>query len=603
MNAVTNIHPHGENLTYSQIQEVLASAALSDLPKMRIVVLRNVMVESMEPYLRYLAYRMGYRAEVVLGGYDNVVQEALGAKPDLFGAKVDCVLVFAYLETLAPRITQGFAALSREEAMAEESAVREYVRTSLQGIRRQSDAMILWHAFERLVNPSTGIMDGQLNDGQGALIASLNEYLLAQLTQARNAYLVDTNLCVSRVGASNFYDLRYWHIGKSPYSREALRVIAREDFKFIRARVGKGKKCLVLDCDNTIWGGVLGEEGLRGIQLGKSYPGSPYFEFQQEVLNLYHRGILIALCSKNNEEDVWEVFNDHPEILLKKQHIAAAQINWLDKAANLRQIAKDLNVGLDTLVFVDDSEFEANLVRALLPEVEVILLPKGRSVDYRMILASCGLFDGLTLSHEDRTRGVMYAADKKRRALATEVTDLETYYRSLEMVVELRFADDKVAPRVAQQTQKTNQFNLTTRRYSEADIEKFAAAKDSDVICLNLADAFGDLGVIGTCILKYDGARAHIDTFLLSCRALGRGVEDVFLMEALDFLKRKGVSSVIGEFVATAKNQQVESFYPKHGFTALNAQDGAESKKFAIELERHAWRRPGYFREINSCLG
>ena len=590
-----------EKLTYAQIQQALGQAELADLPTMRIVVLRNVMVESIEPYLRFLALRMGYRAEVVLGGYDNVVQDSLGAVANLFNTKTDCVLVFAYLQTLASRIARAYAASSENEIAGEVEAVHKYVAASLQGIRRQTDALVLWHAFEVPVYPALGVLDGQTSVGQAGVIVALNEYLRAQLKSAKNAYLVDTNACVARVGAKAFYDPRYWHIGKAPYSREGLKELAGEAFKFIRPRMGKSKKCLVLDCDNTLWGGVLGEEGVRGIQLGATYPGSAYREFQQEILNLHHRGILLALCSKNNEQDVWEVFDSHPEMLLKREHIAAAQINWLDKAANLRQIARELNIGLDSLVFVDDSAFEANLVRSLVPEVEVILLPTERAVDYRAILASCGLFEGLTLSKEDRKRGAMYAADKKRHALATEATDLEAYYRSLEMRVELRFAEGIAVPRAAQQTQKTNQFNLTTRRYSEADIEKLARGENSDVICLRLADTFGDVGIVGTCILKYQGRSAVIDTLLMSCRALGRGVEDVFLMEVLDFLKRKGFGSVVGEYIPTAKNQQVESFLPKHGFKRTGC-EGGSLMKFSVDLGGLTWQRPAYFKQIDSQL-
>ncbi len=601
MNLDAGIYPQSDALTYSQLEEMLAHARLAHLPVMRLLVLRNVMVESMVPYLRYQAYRMGFRAEVTLGEYDNVVQEALGANPELFRTKVDGVLLFAHLDTLAPRLARNFASLSPDEVAAEVQALHDYIARCLQGIRRQSDAMLLWHAFEKPLHPALGAVDGQSVHGQAAVVAELNTHLLKELRAAGNAYLVDTNSCVARVGERAFYDLRYWHIGKAPYSREALKELAKEAFKFIRPRMGKSKKCLVLDCDNTLWGGILGEDGVRSIKLGTTFPGSAYREFQQEILNLYHRGILIALCSKNNEQDVWEAFAGHPEMLLKKEHIAAAQINWLDKAANLRQIAGDLNIGLDSLVFVDDSEFEANLVRSLAPEVEVILLPAGRAVEYRSILASCGLFDGLTLSQEDRARGAMYAAEKKRRELASDARDLEGYFRSLQMIVDLHFADDFAMPRVAQQTQKTNQFNLTTRRYSEAEIGKFAAAADSDVICLKLADSFGEMGIVGTCVVLYRGSTAHIDTLLMSCRALGRGVEDVFLMEVLDFLKRRGITTVTGEYLPTAKNQQVESFYAKHGFRAADSREGGTS--YVIGLGNLAWRRPTYFREINSHLG
>ena len=351
--------------------------------------------------------------------------------------------------------------------------IQETITNILTGIRKQTDGMILWHGFEIPLYPGLGIWDSQIPAGQAGVIPELNNFLRTALRSVPNAYYVDLNLCLARVGGKAFYDERYWHIGRAPYSREALCEIASEDFKFIRSLKGKSKKCLVLDCDNVLWGGIIGEDGLSGIKLGKTYPGSPYYEFQQEVVNLYNRGILIALCSKNNAEDVWEVFRTHPDMVLKEKHIAAAEINWEDKATNLKKIAANLNIGLESLVFVDDSEFEVNLVRGAIPEMTVLHFPKDKTVEYRNMLASCGLFDTLTVSAEDRERGVMYQAEAQRKQLQSQALDLETYLKSLEMVIEVKFADDFTLPRIAQLTQKTNQFNLTTRRYSEADIKKY----------------------------------------------------------------------------------------------------------------------------------
>ncbi|MBK7917804.1 MAG: HAD family hydrolase [Chloroflexi bacterium] len=345
--------------------------------------------------------------------------------------------------------------------------------------------------------------------------------------------------------------------------------IADEVFKFIRVTKGKIKKCLVLDCDNTLWGGIIGEDGLAGIKLGKTYPGSPFYEFQQEILNLHHRGVILALCSKNNEADVWEVFHNHPDMVLKQEHIAAAQINWNDKASNLRQIASDLNIGLDSLVFVDDSEFEVNLVQQNLPEVEVIHLPATKSVHYRDILASYSGFDTLTLTEEDKKRGAMYRAEVTRNKLRQEVTDLASYYQSLEMVAEINFADTFTIPRIAQLTQKTNQFNLTTRRYTEADVTAMVESPSVDIISLRLGDSFGDLGLVGVCILKYDQTWAEIDTFLLSCRALGRMAEDLFLGHVLELVKVREFHLVKGTYLSTRKNAQVKDFYVKQGFTTI----------------------------------
>jgi FkbH-like protein len=510
-------------------------------------------------------------------------------------------LIVTKLGTLSWNLARNYAGLNAEQIKAEINRIREYITSILVGIRKQTDAMILWHGFELPVYSALGILDNnQSCDGQQALISSLNDYLRTSLRNQENAYFVDLNLCLVRLGFNRFYDPRYWHIGRAPFTREALQEIAIEDFKFIRALKGKSKKCLVLDCDNILWGGIVGEDGLSGIKLGKTYPGSAYYELQQEILNLYNRGIILALCSKNNEEDVWEVFQKHPDMVLKEEHITAAQINWRDKATNLKQIALDLNIGLDSLVFIDDSEFEVNLIREVLPEVDVIHVPQNKGVVYRDILASCGLFDALTLSTEDRKRGTMYKAEANRKKLRAQATTMKTYYKSLEMVLLLRFADEFSIPRIAQLTQKTNQFNLTTRRYSEGDIKKFANSDESDVIYVRLKDKFGDSGIVGVCIIKYKDKKAIFDTFLLSCRVLGRGVEDAFVTQALELAKKRGCKIAIGEYYATRKNSQVKDFYFKQGFEKFKEIPKMGARSFHYQLEKKLKPMPEFFKGIDS---
>ena len=587
-------------VSYAEIQDILNQANLNQYPALNIAVLRNIMLEPIEPYLRYLAYEIGFNAHIRFGEYDNIFQEAMGEHNNLLYEETDCILIFMKLDTFSWDLSRNFAALSSIKIESESNRVKENIESVLSGIRKKTNAMILWHGFELPPYPALGILDSQNSNGQHALINHLNEYLRDRLRDQRNAYFVDLNLCVARLGANRFYDPRYWHIGRAPFSREALHEIALENFRYIRPLKGKNKKCLALDCDNTLWGGIIGEDGLAGIKLGKTYPGSAYYEFQQEILNLYNRGIILALCSKNNEDDVREVFRKHPDMVLKEEHIATAQINWGDKAANLRQIALDLNIALDSFVFMDDSEFEVNLIRQVLPEVEVIHLPKNKAVEYRDILVSCGLFDTLTLSEEDKKRGAMYKAEATRKKLQTEITDMDTYYRSLEMELEIRFPNDFSIPRVAQLTQKTNQFNLTTRRYSESDIKDLINSGESDVIYLRLKDKFGDSGIIGTCILKYKDEKTVFDTFLLSCRVLGRGVEDAFLIQALKLAKKRGCKTAIGEYYATRKNAQVEKFYSKQGFDEMNEKQSEADRYFQYGLDSDLRSDPDFFKNIDS---
>ena len=541
------------DLTLSKKQEIFNKASLDLFPALNVAVLRNVMVEPLATILGYDAYLEGYTARVVFGEFDTIYQEAVNGRSDMLNEDTNIVLVFVHLAQESPQLCHGFATLTPQAVVDESEIIIKKASAILAGIRRQTSAMILWHSFELPVAPALGIVDSQNRDGQLAAIRRLNDEIRRLLTDTGNAFVVDMNLCLARVGAQRFYDSRYWHRSRLPYTVEALEAIADEEVKFLRPMMGRTRKCLVLDCDNVLWGGIVGEDGLSGIELDATHPGSAYQEFQKEVLNLYHRGVILGLCSKNNEDDVWEVFDKHPGMVLKREHIAAARINWLDKGTNLRQLAGDLNLGLDSFVFVDDSAFEVNLVRKTMPEVDVIHIPKESASRAREILAAYGKFDTLALSEEDQKRGAMYRAEAGRRKLQAEFTDMQSYYRSLEMEVTITFDNAFCIPRVAQQAQKTNQFNLTTRRYTEADVKGLMNSADVDVLTLSLADRLGDSGVVGTCILRYEQTDADLDTFLLSCRVLGREIEKVFLRNALRRAKQRGAKRVVGDFIKTAK--------------------------------------------------
>jgi FkbH-like protein len=582
--------------TYAQIQAETGEKQLAGLPPLHLTVLRNVMVEPIEPYLRYCAREIGLRAAVRYGGYNTLYQEAVGGAPELLHGDTGCVLVWIKLENLSWDLARNFNGRTPAERQAEVERVRTELGEIARGIRRQTRAVILWFGFDLPLEPALGIADAQSEGGQRATIDGLNRWVRELLREQGNAYAIEMDLIVGRVGASQFHDARYWHMGRAPYGREALREMAYEAFKYVRALRGKSRKCLALDCDNVLWGGIVGEDGLAGIKLGKTHPGSAYREFQQQLLELHHRGVLLALCSKNNEADVWEVFDRHPDMVLRREHIAAWRINWEDKAANLRQIAGDLNLGIDSLVFADDSDFEVQLVRELVPEVEVIHLPKETAVENRDRLAACGWFDTPTVSAEDARRGALYAAEAQREQLRTGARDLAGYCASLEMELEIRFASEFSIPRIAQLTQKTNQFNLTTRRYTDLEIRDVAGSGAADVFSLRLSDRFGDAGIVGAAILKYAGEAAVIDTLLLSCRVLGRQVEDALLGECIQRACSKGCRTLKGEYLPTAKNGQVRDFYPARGFRRREDTAG----EFELDLAGPLPPAPAVFRRIDS---
>ena len=532
----------------------------AELGQFRITVLRNVTIEPLEIYLKSIGIESALDVDVTFGGYDTIMQDAISGLNGNLNNDTDAVLIFAKLDNLSWKIARDFYSLTEEEIAVEIDRIGNWVDDVLEAVSQKVKGIILWHGFETPVYPLGGIVDSQKTNGQLSTIRILNNLVQNAIKAYSNAYFVDMDLCLMRVGVNHFYDERYWHIGRAPYSRRALAEVASEDFKFFRAIKGKARKCLVLDCDNTLWGGVVGEDGLAGIKLSSTYPGSPYYEFQQEILNLYHRGVILCLCSKNNEIDVREVLRKHPDMLLREKHFAAMQINWQDKATNLRQIAVDLNIGLESLIFVDDSEFEINLIREMLPEVHTIHLLPGEMAQYAPMLRACGLFDNLQYTDEDRQRTAMYKAETERDK-HKQTVDLDSYYRLLEMEVEIFFVDDFSLPRVAQLVQKTNQFNLTTIRYSQEQITVFANATDHDVICLKLSDKFGELGLVGVCILKYQSPEAVVDTLLVSCRALGREVEVFLTKVVMQLAKQRGAESIVGLYKPTQKNIQAREFY------------------------------------------
>jgi FkbH-like protein len=586
--------------TLIEIERALKHLPMGRTP-LKISILRNITVEAIEPYLLYLAADIGYNGEIRIGGYDQILQDATLPPKGFLNKETDVVLVFASIAVLSPLLDTGFASLNNADVAEELERVENYIRSVIQGVREHTNAPILWFGIESPTYACLGIADDQ-QEGQISSIQTLNIRLKRNLRAVHAAYFVNTDRCLARLGVRQYYDIRYWHLARAPYSRTAMAELAQEAFKFIRAFQGLNKKCLVLDCDNTLWGGILGEDGHSGIQIGSDYPGSAYQDFQKELLALYQRGVILALCSKNNEEDVLEVIDQHPDMLLRRHHFSAWRINWNDKATNLRELAAELNIGIDSLVFVDDSEFETSLVRENLPQVEVVLLPVDRPAEYRWLIAASGFFDTPALTQEDKQRSLLYQLERSRKVVRAEATDLEGYLRKLAIEIQICQLDKTVVARVAQQTQKTNQFNLTTRRYSEADIARMIDEPDSEVYFLRASDKFGDMGVVGSSICKCYKDEAIVDTFLLSCRALGRGIEARFLEEILYLLAERGIKKVFGHYIATQKNSQVADFYSQNGFNLCEPKS-EEGCWFLRELLQLGERGLAHFSSVASPLG
>lgn len=395
-----------------------------------------------------------------------------------------------------------------------------------------------------------------------------------------NVKLLDICEFTNQYPASEMMDWKFWFISQMGMNPRLSKPFSEWFAHKLDEVALKRKKCLVLDLDNTLWGGVLGEDGIDGIKVGGDYPGKAFHYFQEGLLELSKSGVILTVCSKNNEADVFEAWEKNPFMVLRKEHFATWRINWIDKATNIKELAEELNIGLDSFVFVDDNPTERELIRQALPMVEV---PEFPAQPYELPIFFKELvekyFRVYSVTSEDQKKTEQYKANAQRAQAQKSFVDLESFVASLDIQMTIEAANDFNIPRIAQMTQKTNQFNLTTKRYTDADVRERLQA-GWKIWCIGVADRFGDNGITG-CIMVNDDT---IDTFLLSCRILGKGIEKAFIKSVLQLLKSDGLKSAWAHYVPTAKNGQVQDFYDLCGFSCVTEEaDG--KKSYVIDLE------------------
>ena len=432
-----------------------------------------------------------------------------------------------------------------------------------------------------------GLYDTQNAEGQTYLIHKFNHQLAVEFKARQSAFIWDFNRLIQNKGYENIYDPKMWYTSKNPFKQSAYPQIADDMLKYVMSALGRIKKCIVLDLDNTLWGGIAGEDGLEGVSLGHDYPGSCYRDFQKGLLRLYHRGVILAINSKNNLNDALEIMDKHPYMVLKPKHFAAMRINWEDKVSNLKAIAQDLNIGIDSMIFIDDNPVECELVRSQCPECEVILLPEKKYL-IPEVLNNLNGIENIRLTVEDKKKGEMYQTQIARKEFEASVTNLEDFLKGLNVEVIIESSNNFSIPRIAQLTQKTNQMNLTTRRYTEADIQGFVKGSDTHVFSVASKDRFGDNGIVGVFILKLNVSECIIDTFLLSCRVIGRKIEDAMIAFIAEFARKRGIKTLIGEYILTAKNKPAADMYEKFHFKKVT------DNLFTADLEKQKFEYPPY---------
>lgn len=555
------------SMKYSQIlmENAKLGKSLSgeDYP---VALLANVTANQLKDILEYALRRQGIKAVVTPGDYDNILQDA--AKFPEARALVVFWETANILDGLQVKFDAMDAAMQKELTAKVKSELSYFFQTVAQR------PLVIMNTFSTLAFTHRRTVAGAFEH----FAAELNTYLRQQAPG--NTVLIDLDKIIARLSVERAIDYRYFYSSKALYTIDFYKDYAAAIAPYLLAPLGKSKKAVILDCDNTLWKGILGEDGLNGIDMSpESNDGRIFYEVQSLLLGLQKQGILLGLCSKNNPEEVDQVLAEHPDIQIKEEHLSIKKVNWEDKASNLRAIAAELNIGIDSLVFIDDSDFEVNLIREQLPEVTAVQVPAMLAQYPDTVRGILPQFVTLSSTAEDGQRAQMYSDEKQRQEGRSGFADLEDYLKSLELKMTIYQDPAEHLPRVAQLTQKTNQFNLTTRRYTEADIQGYFDSDSSAVYAFRLEDKFGDYGLTGVAVVRYEdgGETAVIDTLLMSCRVIGRNVEFAFFDRIMQDIRARGAKEVRAEYLRTPKNDQVNDLYDRIGFTRTDGNDTQHS--------------------------
>jgi FkbH-like protein len=540
---------------------------LQPLTPFRLGLLGNGTLDFIESALVASAARHGLALECVRSSYDQVLQEALDPQSRINRAGPDAVLVALDYRALPLRACPG----DRDAAASCVAATEQQLDAIRRGIRGHSGAVTIFQTIVAPPEPLFGSFDRVLTGTLRGLIDEVNRAVVRGAAETSDV-LFDVAALAEMVGSAEWFSPAQWNMAKLPFSSALVPLYADHAARLFAAIRGKSRRCLILDLDNTVWGGVIGDDGVDGIRIAQGDTvGEAYLSLQQMVLALRARGVVIAVSSKNEDETARLPFRHHPEMLLREEHIAVFQANWKDKASNIAAIAETLSLGLDSMVFLDDNPVERGLVRETLPDVAVPELPEDPAL-YARALSAAGYFDTIAFSAEDRGRSAFYEGNARRVALQAEVADVDAYLRSLQMEITFRPFDEVGRTRIAQLINKSNQFNLTTRRYSEAEVAATERDPDCFTLQVRLSDSIGDNGMISVVICRRTAPDTwEIDTWLMSCRVLGRRVQEMVLREIGHHAETAGVARVIGRYVPTERNMIVRDHYQKLGFTKTGA--------------------------------
>ena len=559
--------------------------------KIKIALLGSFTLDGLNETIKVKCSELKVGCDTFYGGYNRYNEEILNSESKLYSFSPDvCFLILDTRNILGDLFYYPYNLSVDKRREFIQNKINELINL-IKSFKEKSNSKLVISNFIIPTYSPYGIFETKTDYGLQEMVFDLNHKLNNICRDENSIYVYDINGFVSKHGEENVFDFQQYFFGDVKISLRYIPILANDLLGYIKPTLGLNKKCIVLDLDNTLWGGIVGEDGFNKIKLGSQPPGNAYVEFQKYLLSLHERGIILAVNSKNNLDDAIEVINNHPNMILRENHFGCLKINWNDKVTNLKEIAQELNIGLDSIVVIDDDPVNRDFVRETLPEVLTIELPKDPSL-YVSTLTELNDFHVIKITEEDKQRGKMYTQQRKRVESEKNSSSFEEYLKRLNIKIHIKKADEFTIPRISQLTLKTNQFNLTTKRYQEEDIKTFSQDKKKIVGCAQVEDKFGDHGITSVFIIKKDNEEEWIiDTFLLSCRVIGRGVEEGILDYIINEARKNNVKRIIGNFIPTKKNKPSESFLPNFGFEKVN-------DYWIYSLEKHS-KKPSHLLLLN----
>ena len=533
--------------------------------KMKIAILSSFTLNGLSEILHVKCSELGIGYRSFVAGYNQYAQELINSKSEYYKFSPDVTFLIIDIRNLLGENFFFPYNISDNERKSLVSEKINHLENMIMNFEKNLNSKLIIANFNIPSYSPNGVLETKFDFGFHEMIEELNKSLRDISKNHNSVYVYNFNQFISKYGEKNIFDYRQFHVGDIQIALNFLPQFGYDLMSYIKPITGANRKCIVLDLDNTLWGGIIGEDGFDGIELGHSPNGKAFVDFQKELLSLWNQGIILAINSKNNFDDAMNVIKEHPNMILREKNFASIKINWNDKAENLKQIANEINIGLNSIVFFDDDKLNQERIKHEFPEVLTVELSSDPSY-FSAILKDLNDFNVLQRTEDDVKRGEMYAQQRERKEFQKSISNLDDFLEQLDIQVKMKKTSEFLIPRISQLTLKTNQFNLTTKRYQEEEIRNFANNDKFIVGCAQVLDKFGDNGITGVYIINKEDKVWNIDTFLLSCRIMGRGVENGILSQILIDAKNNGIEEIRANFIPTKKNKPAENFLSDFGF-------------------------------------